>query len=179
MLMAMQMIVLETTTGGFPVLPVVLSTVATVLVFVLVRFGIYLYRSGEVAFSAKRIIDLDPRIVKLSIRVVNQERRERSLTNLALYEKAKEGYALLARAEVEPLLRDGPDTFLIRDPEGYGFRCPPFQSGEIVVEFTLPEKKDSIYLGGINRSGKFVVSSLSLSSSENQWITFRKGKIKE
>lgn len=176
MLSAMVLSVLEATPKSFPIIPVIASMTGALIVFVLARLAMYLYRSGEVEVTAKRILDLNPRLVKLSLRVENREKNEQSLKGLCLVRKEKKGYFLVSSLEQEPVLREGPGTFVITKEDGFGFVCQPNQTGEIVVEFLLPSSSNKeTFLAGYDRKGKFVVAPISLVDSSTQLLSFRRG----
>ena len=175
----MAFVVFEANATNFPVVPIIVSAVATVVLFILARLAIYLYRSGEVEVTVKRIVDLNPRVVKLSLRVENRERKERAIDGLCLVKKDKKGYSMLATPVHEPLLREGRGSFLRVSKRGFGLNCGPNEVGEMVVEFNLPAATGSVYLAGFNPKGKFVVAPLSLVDSSTQLISFHRGKLEQ
>ncbi len=165
---------LDEVTNATPVTiwPILSSIAGGLLVFVLVRLAYYLYRSGEVEVYAKRITDLNPRCVRLFLRVENGQAKARRLNGISLY--GKEGKRLVKLSELEetPILRDGQHDFIQGNGKDSALQCNPHSVNEAVLEFKLPTSQSEVFLVYENMKGRKRKAKISLGDSSQRLLTF-------
>ena len=71
------MIIFEQANTG-AALPLTISVLATAVVFVLVKIATMIYRSGDILIMAKRMSDLDPKVVRITLTMENLLRARRN-----------------------------------------------------------------------------------------------------
>ena len=174
MLIDMAAFVFESVNPVLPIVPVIVSGVAGVVIFVLVRLAFVIYRSGEVEVLAKRVIDLNPRNVKLILRIDNHQRKESDLREIRLVKKDGNGFVDVAHLDGEPLLRRGNNSSIQKDENGFGLICPPGVAVEAILSFTLSVSMDRLFLAGVNEKGRFVVARLPSRDPNYRPLVFRR-----
>ena len=151
---------------------IVTSVVGGVLVFVITRLAIFLYRSGDVSIYCKRIADLNPRCVKLSLRVENGQAEGRRLNDLSLYANEGKDLVRLAGLEETPVLRKGQHTFIQGRGEQACLQCGPHSDNEAILEFKLPTARDDVFLVYTNMKGRKRKAKVKLGDSSERLLTF-------
>ena len=157
-------------------LPFVFSVIGTIVLFILVRLAMYLYRYGDrnLLIFARRIADLDACMLRLDLVIENLERGEKQLSNLRIVSYQGHASETLAELKVAPIQRQGSSAFIQKDGSGYSLHAANGTKNEAVVEFVLTAPCKQAYLVAENQKGKTVKAYLNLSTSETQMLSFRK-----
>ncbi len=162
------------TTTPLALWPILGSVVGGLLVFIMVRMAIHIYRMGDVTVYAKRLTDLNPRIVKLFLRVENEQTKGRRLKELSLYiHEKKVGMRKVADLEETPLLREGQKEFIEGQGKDACLQCNPRSLNEAVLEFRLTEAYPEVYLVYTNMKGKKRKARIDLNNPSTQILFFR------
>ena len=157
-----------------PALPIGITIGGAALLFLLSQVAMRLYRAGDISVSAKRIYDLNPRILRLSFMVRNDNRKPYALYRLRFAVKEGSQWKLIDSLTLAPIQRSGAPTFIRKEAEGYSFIAPVNTSNEVVLECGLPCPMDEIYLVAEDAKGKTVSAKINLTRNETQGIVFRK-----
>ena len=163
----------ETTTTG-TVLPLAISLLATVVLFILGRLAFFLYRSGEVTVYGKRLADLDPRIVRLSLVMENHQKSDWILQGLFLAKPQEKEWIPLAKLTKDPILRTGEITCVSKRDGEFCFLLTAGGKMEVVVEFELTSDSEETYLLALDKSGRLVKAKINLRDNAAQALSFRK-----
>ena len=151
----------------------ILSSVAGgLLLFIMARIAIYLYRSGDVDVYAKRMSDLNPRCVKLFLRVENGQSRARRLNDICLYATRDKQLIKVADLEETPVLRKGQHDFIQGKGKESSLQCHPHSVNEAVLEFKLPSSFGEAYLVFTNMKGRKRKAKIALGDSCERLLTF-------
>ena len=170
------MIWAETTQTANPIAiwSILSSLAGGLLVFVLVRLAIYLSHSGEVSAYAKRIADLNPRCIKLQLRIENGQNFGTKLGDLSLYAR-QDGHLVKAASLAEtPLLRHGELNFIQGQGENATLLCPPHSRNEAVLEFRLPAAYDSVFLVYTDQKDHKRKAKVRLGGAGEQFLAFHR-----
>ncbi|MBR1847223.1 MAG: hypothetical protein IJ787_05870 [Bacilli bacterium] len=159
-----------------PILPVALSVLGTVVLFVLVRLAMFLYRSqdSEVIIFARRIADLNAKVVRLQLTVENLKHQPKALRDLQIVAYEGKEYTCLAKLDIAPIQSSGSPNLIESSGETYGLYFASNSRNEVVVHFTLSEPRKSAYLLATNIKGQKVRAYLNLESNDAQILSFRK-----
>lgn len=151
----------------------ILSSVAgALLLFILARLAIYLYRTGDVDIYAKRMADLNPRCVKLFLRVENGQGKARRLNDISLYAYQDKKLIKVAELEETPLLRQGQHDFILGSGKDSALQCNPHSVNEAVLEFRLARPLSEAYLVVTTMKGKKRKAKINLGDSSQRLLTF-------
>ena len=166
--------ILAMTESTSPALPVSLSLLGTVVVFILTRIAIYLYRSGEMGVRIRRYADLDPTTVRLHLLVENARQKNIAFSEFALAQKVGKELKVVAPLSGAPIVRRGGIECL---QQRNGFYVLSIRSGatvEVVLEFHLSLPLTETYLCCLDDKGKHFKAKLLLNSFETQDIHFKR-----
>ena len=153
----------------------ILSSVAGgLLLFIMARLAFYLYRSGDVDIYAKRMADLNPRCVKLFLRVENGQSKPRRLSEISLYAYQDKQLTKVAELEETPLLRLGEHDFIQGSGKESSLQCNPHSANEAVLEFRLSAPLDEAYLVITNAKGKKRKAKIYLGNASQRLLSFRR-----
>ncbi len=151
----------------------ILSSLAGgLLLFIMARLAIYLYRSGDMDIYAKRMTDLNPRCVKLSIRVENGQAKARRLNGISLYAYQQKQLSKVAELEETPILRQGQHNFIQGSGKDAALQCNPHSVNEAVLEFKLSEPVEEAYLVVTNMKGRKRKAKVFLGDASERLLTF-------
>lgn len=159
-----------------PAIPITISILATVFLFVLVRIAMDLYQSQgrDLVIVARRIADLDARVVRLDVTIENLKKQSKSLKDIQIAAFQGKVPLCLGRLEEAPIQRQGDPSFIARASEGYTLNISSNSKNEAIIEFHLSEARKNVYILATNQEGKRVRAYLNLDSSQVQLLTFRK-----
>ena len=158
-----------------PALPIGLSIVGGVVLFLLAQVAMRLARAGDVSISVRRIADLNPRIVRLAIGIQNQNRLVYALHRVCFAVKEGKEWKVVAPISGDPIQRSGDPSFIRKTEEGYSFFAATGTRNEVVIECELPEAMKEICLLAYDGSGKPIYTKIDLGSTEAQSVSFRRG----
>ncbi len=150
------------------------SLAGGLLVFVMVRFALHIIRSGDIEAYAKRIADLNPKIVKFLFRVENGQNSEKCLSELALYVRKAGKMVRIATLEETPLMRHGDIHFVRGAREEASLHCAPHSKNEAVLEFRLPDAYQYVFLAYTNPKGQKRKAKILLRQSGEQLLVFHR-----
>ncbi|MBO5529255.1 MAG: hypothetical protein J6A47_08090 [Bacilli bacterium] len=170
--MAIMIIFEQANTGA--ALPLTISVLATAVVFVLVKIATMIYRSGDILIMAKRMSDLDPKVVRLTLTMENLQKSEKKLQDIQIAVKKDKKLCPVASLAGAPIQRYGDTNFLGSNDLGYYFSLLPGSKNEAIVEFHLDEPYRNVYLLGKNLKGQPVKAYVNLDTSEVQMLSFHR-----
>ena len=163
-----------TSGGAFPAVPVVISVISAVLLFVLLRVAFYLYGSGEVEVSARRIVDLDPREVKLSLKAYNRKATSRNLTEVCLAIKKDNQFVRAASLQLAPLVSKEIHSEVTKENGVYGIVLHANAEMELIADFRLEQPTPTAYLVGKNAKGRYLAAAINLYESSYRLLEFKR-----
>ena len=150
------------------------SLAGGLLLFVLVRLAVHLYRSGDVEAYVRRIADLNPRLIRLQLRVENGLSVGKKLSEISLYVRKNGKLAKAASLADTPLIRQGELDFVQGQGEASALLCPPHSKNEAVLEFRLQEAFDSVYLVYTDAKAKKRKAKVHLTHTGEQLLAFHR-----
>ena len=170
----MDILMFEETVKAGNVLPLAISLLATVLLFVLARLAFFLYRAGDLTISCRRLAELDPCMVRLDLIMENHKKAERTLQGLYIARYEGNQLVPLAMLTKDPIQRLGDSDFIEKKDRDYIFHLLPGKKNEAIVEFDLIESAPEIYLVATNKKGKCVKARLNLNDTNAQVLEFHR-----
>lgn len=166
-----------TAAAGKAAIPIAVSIIGTIVLFILARAAMALYRSEDLIVAVKKLQDLDPRSVRLIVSMENRRKSIKEFHSLYLARKGKNGFEAVSVLVRLPLVRIGGDSFVRRDESGdYYLRVKPNSKFEVVLEYELPEAMDVVYLLATDEKGRRLSARLLLSQTGTQTLDFRREK---
>ena len=175
--MAQNLWMIFTATAGKAAIPIAISVLGTIVLFILARVAMALYRSEDLIVAVKRIQDLDPRSLRLIVSMENRRKSIKEFHSIFLARKGKNGFEAVAVLVHLPLVRLGGDSFVRREASGdYYLRAKPGTKCEAVLEFDLPEAMESVYFIATDEKGRRLSAKLSLIGTATQTLDFRREK---
>ena len=175
--MALNLWSILTATAGKAAIPITISVGGAIVLFVLARIAMVLYRSEDLIVAVKKLQDLDPRSLRLIMSLENRRKSVKEFHSIYLASKTKNGYEALAVLIRLPLVRFGGESLVRREESGdYYLRAKPSSRGEVVLEFELPETLDMVYFIATDEKGRRVSARISLITTGTQTLNFRREK---
>ena len=116
--MAFEPWIMLTATAGKTAIPIAISVAGTIILFILARVAMMLYRAEDVIIAVKKLQDLKPRSVRLILSMDNRRKSAKEFHSICLAQKGKDGLEADAVLVRMPLVRAGGDNFVCRDPCG-------------------------------------------------------------
>ena len=154
-----------------------LSILGSVLLFILVRLAMRMYRQEEFTMEVRRMAFLDKWSLKLEIHFSNQTKKEKEFRALCLYGVSGGSLSKVAELKKLPIAGEGSQGYISSRHEVYDFRVPPFTDLSAVIDFDVPKgsKFEKYQLGCISEKGKLLLADIELRTNATQTIHFRRG----
>ena len=166
-----------TAEAGKAAIPIAVSVLGTVVLFILARIAMALYSSEDLIVAVKKLQDLNPRHIRLILSMENRRKNPKEFHSICLAKREKDSFEAVAVLIRLPLVRQGGENFVRRDPSGdYYLNARPGSKNEVVLEFELPEKMDEVYLMAFDEKGRRVRTKIDLNSTGTQTLSFHKEK---
>lgn len=159
------MLTVLATTPSPNIWAIVGSILATAFVFVLIRLAKIIRKIGEVEVVVRRMAELNPKEVKLSVLFGNADNKDREFTVFSLYKKEGKKWVCLAEPKEDPIQVDDGKGFLIHDSDGWKFHISKEHAHQVILDYVLPERADVVYVvcfeGKKRRKAKINLSHFS------------------
>ena len=167
----------STKSSATPWVITLLSILGSVLLFVLGRIAMKVYREEEFNMEVRRMAFLDKWNVKLEIHFSNQTKKEKEFRALCLYGVSGGSLSKVAELKKLPIAGEGSDSYISYRHEIYDFRVPPFTDLTAVIDFDVPKgsKFEKYQLGCISEKGKLLLADIELRTNAPQTIRFKRG----
>lgn len=162
---------------GKTAIPIAISVLGTIVLFILARIAMRLYWSGDFIMAAKKLQDLDPKSVRLILSVENRRKTVKELHSIFLARRDKSDESPLALLIHLPIVRNGDEDVVRRASSGeYYLVMRPNRKSELVLEFVLPERVDKVFMVATDEKGRRIKAPLSLDDSSTQLLEFRRDR---
>lgn len=167
----------STKSSATPWVITLLSVLGSVLLFILVRIAMRMYREEEFTMEVRRMAFLDKWSLKLEIHFSNQTKKEKEFRALCLYGVSGGSLSKVAELKKLPIAGEGSQGYISSRHEVYDFRVPPFTDLSAVIDFDVPKgsKFEKYQLGCISEKGKLLLADIELRTNATQTIHFRRG----
>ena len=159
----------------------IISVVAAVLVFVLVKIASSLKRSGGFDITIKRIGLLDSHEFRFNLEFENTSKSDRSFNGLCLSYFLNGELTQIAEMVYQPIAR-GFDLGFVTQADGrYGFLVERGKSQSAVIDFLLPDsfslpKGARVCLSCTDENKRVLYAFVDLKSEEAKLLAFKKLK---